>query len=335
MAPAQRRAAQARAAEAARRFRVEERAVARIEAAMRTLAGSEPPPDLYELARAEAASQMSQLATPVAPRFALDELVLPPRETRALAAIVTAMRTLGRVHDVWGTAKVWNEGGLAVMFCGPSGTGKTMAAEALAQALGLPMYRVDLSQVVNKYIGETEKNLRRIFDAAERSDCLLFFDEADALFGKRTEVRDSHDRFANLEISYLLERMERFRGLAILATNRRKELDVAFLRRLRYIVEFPVPGVAERERIWQQVFPAGVDVRGVDVPFLARRFEVAGGAIRSAAFNACLQAAARGTRPAVAMTDVVRAVKSELEKAGREVADEQFGSYAHLLQEAP
>ena len=335
VAPAQRRAAQARAAEAARRFRVEERAVARIEAAMRTLAGSEPPPDLFELARAEAAAQMAQLATPVAPRFALDELVLPPRETRALADIVTAMRTLGRVHDEWGTAKVWNEGGLAVMFCGPSGTGKTMAAEALAQALGLPMYRVDLSQVVNKYIGETEKNLRRIFDAAERSDCLLFFDEADALFGKRTEVRDSHDRFANLEISYLLERMERFRGLAILATNRRKELDVAFLRRLRYIVEFPVPGVAERERLWQQVFPAGVDVRGLDVPFLARRFEVAGGAIRSAAFNACLQAAARGTRPAVAMTDVVRAVKSELEKAGREVADEQFGSYAHLLQEAP
>ena len=324
--------AKARAADAARRFRVEERAVTRIETAMRsTSSGAKP--DVYELARAEAATHMAQLATPVSPRFTLNELVLPPRETRALDAIVTAMRTLGRVHEEWGTARAWNEGGLAVMFCGPPGTGKTMAAEALAASLELPMYRVDLSQVVNKYIGETEKNLRRIFDAAESSDCLLFFDEADALFGKRTEVRDSHDRFANLEISYLLERMERFRGLAILATNRRKDLDTAFLRRLRYIVEFPVPGVAERARLWAQVFPAAVDTSGVDIDFLARRFEVAGGAIRSAAFNACLQAAARERKPSVAMTDVVRAVKSELEKSGPEIAAEQFGTYAHLLKE--
>ena len=327
------KAAKARAAEAARRFRVEERAVARIETAMRTAA--EPGPDVYELARAEAATHMAQLATPVSPRYTLDELVLPRRETRALDAIVTAMRTLGRVHEEWGTGRAWNDAGLAAMFCGPPGTGKTMAAEALASSLELPMYRVDLSQVVNKYIGETEKNLRRIFDAAESADCLLFFDEADALFGKRTEVRDSHDRYANLEISYLLERMERFRGLAILATNRRKDLDVAFLRRLRYIVEFPVPGLAERARLWAQAFPAAVDTSGVDVDFLARRFEVAGGAIRSAAFNACLQAAARHRKPSVAMTDVVRAVKSELEKSGPEIADEQFGSYAHLLKEAP
>ncbi len=326
--------AKARATEAARRFRVEERAVTRIETAMRVNSNSSnTKPDIYELARAEAATHMAQLATPVSPRFTLDELVLPPRESRALDAIVTAMQTLGRVHEEWGTARAWNEGGLAVMFCGPPGTGKTMAAEALAASLELPMYRVDLSQVVNKYIGETEKNLRRIFDAAESSDCLLFFDEADALFGKRTEVRDSHDRFANLEISYLLERMERFRGLAILATNRRKDLDTAFLRRLRYIVEFPVPGVAERARLWAQVFPAAVDTSGVDIDFLARRFEVAGGAIRSAAFNACLQAAARERTPSVAMTDVVRAVKSELEKSGPEIAAEQFGSYAHLLKE--
>jgi vesicle-fusing ATPase len=208
-----------------------------------------------------------------------------------------------------------------------------MAAEALANELALPMYRVDLSQVVNKYIGETEKNLRRIFDAAEAADCLLFFDEADALFGKRTEVRDAHDRFANIEISYLLERMERFKGLAVLATNRRKDLDEAFMRRLRFVVEFPVPGVAERAAIWRQVFPEAVDIGGVDVDFLARRFEIAGGTIRSAAFNACLQAAAQGLgAPAVAMTDVVLAVRGELEKGGREVAGEQFGAYAHLLE---
>ncbi|MGZ5157678.1 MAG: ATP-binding protein [Caldimonas sp.] len=330
----ERKGARGLGAEAARRFRVQERSLGRIERAMRVDTGSGARPDLFELARAEAATDMAQLAAPVEPRFELAQLILPPRETRALGAIVTAMRTLGRVHYEWGAARAWNEGGLAVMFCGPPGTGKTMAAEALASELALPMYRIDLSQVVNKYIGETEKNLRRIFDAAEAADCLLFFDEADALFGKRTEVRDAHDRFANIEISYLLERMERFKGLAVLATNRRKDLDEAFMRRLRYVVEFPMPGVAERAAIWRQVFPAAVDTSAVDVDFLARRFEVAGGAIRSAAFNACLQAAAHGGKPAVAMTDVVQAVKSELEKGGREVAGEQFGAYAHLLGDA-
>ena len=330
----ERKGARTRAAEAARRFRVQERSLMRIERALEQSRGIGSRADLFELARAEAATDMAQLAAPVEPRFELKQLVLPPRETRSLRAIVTAMRTLGRVHYEWGAAKAWNEGGLAVMFCGSPGTGKTMAAEALAHELALPMYRIDLSQVVNKYIGETEKNLRRVFDAAEAADCLLFFDEADALFGKRTEVRDAHDRFANIEISYLLERMERFKGLAVLATNRRKDLDAAFMRRLRYVVEFPVPGPAERARIWRQVFPEAVDTSGVDVEFLARRFEVAGGAIRSAAFNACLQAAAQGGTPRVAMTDVVQAVRSELEKGGREVAGEQFGVYAHLLEGA-
>ena len=326
--------AQALAAEAARRFRVQERSLGRIERALQASRAAARRVDLFELVRAEATTDMAQLAAPVEPRFSLKQVILPPREARALNAIVTAMRTLGRVHYEWGAARAWNEGGLAVMFCGPPGTGKTMAAEALASELALPMYRVDLSQVVNKYIGETEKNLRRIFDAAEAADCLLFFDEADALFGKRTEVRDAHDRFANIEISYLLERMERFKGLAVLATNRRKDLDDAFMRRLRYVVEFPVPGVAERASIWRQVFPEAVDTSGVDVDFLARRFEVAGGAIRSAAFNACLQAAAHGGKPEVAMTDVVHAMKIELEKGGREIAGEQFGVYAHLLEGA-
>jgi hypothetical protein len=332
LAAGERKGARMRAVEAARRFRVQEQSLARIEHALSQNAAART--DLFELARAEAAIDMAQLAAPVAPRFTLKQLVLPPRETRALQAIVTAMRMLGRVHYEWGAARAWNEGGLAVMFCGPPGTGKTMAAEALASELALPMYRIDLSQVVNKYIGETEKNLRRIFDAAEAADCLLFFDEADALFGKRTEVRDAHDRFANIEISYLLERMERFKGLAVLATNRRKDLDDAFVRRLRYIVEFPVPGFAERAAIWRQVFPPSVDIGAVDVDFLARRFEVAGGAIRSAAFNACLQAAAHGGKARVAMTDVVMAMKTELEKGGRDIAGEQFGVYAHLLGDA-
>ena len=243
------------------------------------------------------------------------------------------MRSLTRVHYEWGTARVWNEGGLAVLFCGASGTGKTMAAEALAAALGLPMYRVDLSQVVNKYIGETEKNLAKIFDAAEASDSVLFFDEADALFGKRTAVKDAHDRFANIEISYLLERMERFKGLAILATNRRKDLDEAFTRRLRYLVEFPLPGPAERERIWRQMFPERVDVSGLDFDFLAGQFELSGGHIRSAAFNACLQCAARDGEPRVAMREVLIAIQRELDKLDRLAEPEQFGRYADLVRE--
>ena len=156
-----------------------------------------------------------------------------------------------------------------------------MAAEAIAAELALPLYRIDLSQVVNKYIGETEKNLRRLFDAADAADVILFFDEADALFGKRTEVKDAHDRYANLEVSYLLERMERFKGLAILATNRKKDLDEAFLRRLRFVVEFPLPGVAERLRIWRSVIPPGVDASALDFEFLAQRFPLAGGHIRA------------------------------------------------------
>jgi SpoVK/Ycf46/Vps4 family AAA+-type ATPase len=277
----------------------------------------------------------------VTPRFTLGDLVLPPAQLRQVHEIRTAMRMLTAVHYRWGTARVWNEGGLAVLFCGPPGTGKTMAAEALASDLGLDLYRIDLSQVVNKYIGETEKNLRRVFDAAEASDCILFFDEADALFGKRTEVKDAHDRFANIEISYLLERMERFKGLAILATNRRKDVDEAFLRRLRYVVEFPVPGIAERERIWRAGIPAQVDATDLEFRFLARQFAFTGGHIRSVIFNACLQAA--GTPPEaplpagkvgrLTMRDVLVQVKRELDKLNRAAGNEQFGAYARNIAE--
>jgi SpoVK/Ycf46/Vps4 family AAA+-type ATPase len=233
-------------------------------------------------------------------------------------------------------AKAWNESGIAVLFYGSPGTGKTMGAEALATALDLPMFRIDLSQVVNKYIGETEKNLKRIFDAAELSDCLLFFDEADALFGKRTEVKDAHDRFANIEISYLLERMERFKGLAILATNRRKDLDDAFLRRLRFIIEFPIPGLKERQRIWQMVFPEKVDVSDIDFQYLAKQFQLSGGYIRSIAFNACLRSAKADSSQSgskVLMPDLLMAVKRELEKMDRTAGDELFGKYSDMIKE--
>ncbi|MEO6276475.1 ATP-binding protein [Roseateles sp.] len=322
------------AAEAARRFRLNDLALAQVTTTLRALPQADES-TLHALCRTAATLDLGQLAQPVTPRFALASLVLPPRQRAQVRAIVEGMRALGRVHQDWGTAKTWNEGGIAVLFCGPPGTGKTMCAEALADELALPMYRIDLSQVVNKYIGETEKNLRRIFDAAEAAECLLLFDEADSLFGKRTEVKDAHDRFANIEVSYLLERMERFKGLAVLATNRRKDVDEAFTRRLRFIVDFPLPGAPERECLWRGMFPGAVDVSGIDFGFIAQHFEMAGGAMRSASFNACLHAAAatRG-EPAVDMPALLVAIKREIEKAGREIQRDQFGRYAHLLPEA-
>jgi vesicle-fusing ATPase len=316
-------------AELAQRFRCETATIERIGAEM-ALAGRAPTADEL-LAAARADLDLGTLAQPVAPRFSLAELMLPAAQTRQVAEVVTAMNNLGRVHHLWGTARAWNEGGLAALFAGPPGTGKTMATEAIASELKLPLYRIDLSQVVNKYIGETEKNLKRLFDAADAADAILFFDEADALFGKRTEVKDAHDRYANLEISYLLERMERFKGLAILATNRRKDLDEAFLRRLRFVIEFPLPGAPERQRIWQGVVPEGVDASELDFAFLAERFPLAGGHIRAIVFHACLQSAAEGAPRQLTMQAVIRAVQREYDKLERASSLDQFGPYAPLV----
>jgi vesicle-fusing ATPase len=315
--------------ELARRFRYEHAAIVRVG---RELATLDHPPSVSEvLAAARADLDLGSLAQPVAPRFARNELMLPPAQATQIDEIVAAMNNLTSVHYEWGTARAWNEGGLAALFAGPPGTGKTMAAEVIATELRLPLYRIDLSQVVNKYIGETEKNLRRLFDAADSTDVILFFDEADALFGRRTEVKDAHDRYANLEISYLLERMERFKGLAILATNRKKDLDEAFLRRLRFVVEFPLPGVSERLRIWRSVIPDAVDASELDFEFLAQRFALSGGHIRGIVFHACLQSAAAGADRRLTMAAVVRAVQREYEKLDRANSLEQFGPYAALV----
>ena len=316
-------------AELARRFRYEQAAIARVGAELAAL--GRPPTEDEVFAAARADLDLGTLAQVVEPRFALSELMLPPAQARQIDEIVVAMNNLTRVHYEWGTAQAWNESGLAALFAGPPGTGKTMCAEALACALKLPLQRIDLSQVVNKYIGETEKNLRKVFDAAEVADVILFFDEADALFGKRTEVRDAHDRYANLEISYLLERMEHFKGLAILATNRKRDLDEAFLRRLRFVVDFPLPGVAERLRIWRGVIPHGVDAAELDFEFLASRFALAGGHIRAIVFHACLQCAEAGAPRALTMHAIIRAVQREYEKLERASSLEQFGPYASLV----
>jgi hypothetical protein len=315
--------------EIARRFRYEDAAIARIGAELAALGR---PPGLADLlAAARADLDLGSLARDSAPRYRLHELMLPPPQSAQLAELVAAMNNLTRVHYDWGTARAWSEGGLTALFSGSPGTGKTMAAEAIAAELALPLYRIDLSQVVNKYIGETEKNLRHLFDAADTTDVILFFDEADALFGKRTEVKDAHDRYANIEVSYLLERMERFKGMAILATNRKTDLDEAFLRRLRFAIEFPLPGPAERLRIWRGAVPDGIDADGIDFEFLAQHFALAGGHIRAIVFHACLQSASAEAPRRLEMAAVVRALQREYDKLERAYSLDQFGRYAALV----
>ena len=322
--------------ECARRFRYERDSILTIARALRADRAPLTPARLYAACRAEIPVDMGHLAQPVTPRFQPDDLVLPPGQRVQFDEIARAMRSLTEVHFGWGTGRAWNESGISVLFAGPPGTGKTMAAEVLAASLDMPMYRIDLSQVVNKYIGETEKNLKRLFDTADTTDAILFFDECDALFGRRTEVRDAHDRYANVEISYLLERMERFKGLAILATNRRKDIDEAFLRRLRYVVEFPMPDERERRALWMSMMPASVTVDDVDVDLLARQFPLAGGHIRSIILNACLQSTDRRSvgrkRPRLTMDRIMVAVRREYDKLGRSVTVEQFGVHAAVVE---
>jgi SpoVK/Ycf46/Vps4 family AAA+-type ATPase len=235
------------------------------------------------------------------------------------------VRQRHRVYDTWGFGAKGGRGlGISALFAGPSGTGKTMAAEVIARDLRLDLYRIDLSQVVNKYIGETEKNLRRVFDAAEAGGAVLLFDEADALFGKRSEVKDSHDRYANIEVSYLLQRMESYRGLAILTTNMKSALDEAFLRRLRFIVQFPFPDAAHRAQIWRRVYPDLVPVGRLDFDRLAR-LNVAGGHIRNIAIHAAFFAA--DANQPVSMAHLLRAARSEYSKLDRAPTDAELAGW--------
>jgi SpoVK/Ycf46/Vps4 family AAA+-type ATPase len=214
--------------------------------------------------------------------------------------------------------------GISALLAGASGTGKTMAAEVLAGELRLDLYRIDLSSVVSKYIGETEKNLRRVFDAAEAGGAILLFDEADALFGKRSEVKDSHDRYANIEVSYLLQRMEEYRGLAILTTNMKNGLDTAFLRRIRFVVQFPFPDSAQRAEIWRRIFPSGTPTEGID-PLKLSRLNVAGGNIRNVAINAAFLAADAGEP--VRMGHLLRAARTEYAKLEKPLTDAEIGGW--------
>lgn len=279
-------------------------------------AGGLPPAQaLWQAARSAARPQLGALAQTLTPQVGWDDLVLPPREAAALRAIGAHLRQRHRVYEEWGFADRQSRGlGITALFSGPSGTGKTLAAEVLAHEQGLDLVRIDLSAVVSKYIGETEKNLRSVFDAAEQGGAVLLFDEADALFGKRSEVRDSHDRYANIEVGYLLQRMEAYRGLAILTTNLRSALDASFMRRIRFVVEFPFPAAAERARIWRRSLPPRMPVGRVDCERLAR-LNVAGGHIRSIALHAAVLAADAGEP--LGMQHLLAATRTEYAKLER------------------
>lgn len=272
---------------------------------------------LWQAYRSRAATRFDGLAQVIEPRATWDDLVLPEPQLQQLRALVAAVRHRATVLDDWGFADRSARGlGTAALFAGASGTGKTLAAEVIATTLGLDLVVVDLSQIVSKYIGETEKNLRRVFEAAEDSAAVLLFDEADTLFGKRTEIRDSHDRYANLEVGYLLSRIESFRGLAVLTTNAKSVLDQAFLRRLRFIVSFPYPDPAARERMWRLAFPSAVPTTGIDPARLAA-IDLPGGGIAAAALTAAYLGAGRGV---VTADDVAAATRWEMAKLGRSVA---------------
>jgi ATPase family associated with various cellular activities (AAA) len=277
---------------------------------------------LWDACLAATRPGLEGLAERIEPKASWDDIVLPETEMKLLAQIAAQVRNRGQVYEAGGFAATRSRGlSINALFTGESGTGKTMAAEVLANELRLSLYRIDLSAVVNKYIGETEKNLRRLFDAAEDGGAILFFDEADALFGKRSEVKDSHDRYANIEINYLLQRLESFSGLAIMATNMKSALDTAFLRRIRFILEFRAHDAAERAAIWRRIFPRETETRGLDYQRLAK-LSLNGGSINNVAINAAFLAVAAGTP--VTMPLVLEAARTEFLKLKRPISDADF-----------
>lgn len=288
---------------------------------------------LQQVCRTQSTPHLDSLARLITPRRALADLVLPQDEVRQLREFCEHARYRDQVYGEWGfDQKLATGKGLNALFCGAPGAGKTLAAEASANALGRDLYKIDLSQVVSKYVGDTEKLLRRIFDEAQGSNAILFFDEADTLFGKRSEVKDAHDRYGNIQVGYLLQRMEEYDGISIMATNLRKNLDEAFVRRLQFIIEFPFPEERERAQIWRTHLPPQMPLADdLDVAFLSAAFKLSGGYIRNIVVAAAFQAAAEGS--ALAMRHVVRAVRREYQKMGRVCTQAEFGKFGPLLLE--
>jgi SpoVK/Ycf46/Vps4 family AAA+-type ATPase len=263
-----------------------------------------------------------RLVTPLPLPYTCDDLVLPAAVRRHLDELEAQARLRWSVYEDWGFGRLCPLGrGIVALLAGPSGTGKTMAAQVLARTLGLPLYRIDLAAVVSKYIGETEKNLAQIFDACERAQVVLFFDEADALFGQRTQTRDAHDRYANIEIDYLLQRLEQFDGIGLLATNRKGEIDAAFLRRIRFLIDFTQPGAAERRALWEKALPPRAPdgaplLNAIDWEHLAQKLTLTGAEIKNAALGAAFLARAEGDGTRIEMRHVLHAARREMSKRG-------------------
>jgi hypothetical protein len=303
-------------------FRLSARMISSTGYLLRSREETPQPDDLWNACRSVARPRLDNLAQRIVPAATWDDLVLPELQKTMLRQLAAQVRHRMTVYETWGFAQKGRRGlGVSALFTGGSGTGKTMAAEVLASELRLDLYRVDLSAVISKYIGETEKNLKQVFDAAEEGGVLLLFDEADALFGKRSEVRDSHDRYANIEVGYLLQRIEAYQGLAILTTNLKSSLDTAFQRRLRFTVAFPFPDAALREAIWRKVFPDATPQENLDHRKLAQ-LNVTGGHIRNVALNAAFLAAEAGTP--VQMGHLVEATKLEMVKIERPLSDAEI-----------
>ena len=328
--------AQARADEMAERFySVGGTTIPRIlDRAQAESGGEEPDADaLWAAAREESRPEFRGLALHIVPSFNLDDLILPVKTKGQLQHLIDYLAHQEMVFHHWGMSKIRSRGyGIKALFSGGPGTGKTMAAEVIAGALGLDLFRVDLSSVISRWVGETEKNLREIFDAAEGGTAIILFDEADALFGSRGEVKQAQDRFANQEVSFLLQRLEVFEGCAILTTNLQENIDEAFLRRFGAVIEFPMPTAAERSQLWQRAFPADTP-RGPDLDLedLSKQFTLAGGSIVNSAINAAILAARDGE--SVGMKHAVQAVARELVKMGKQVSRVHFGDFYDEVKE--
>jgi ATP-dependent 26S proteasome regulatory subunit len=288
--------------------------------------------DLYQACRRVSNQKLKELAHKIEPRYNWDDIILPKDQLEQLKEICHYVKYGSVVYDKWGFGRKLSLGkGLNALFSGPSGTGKTMAAEIMAKELNLDLYKIDLSMVVSKYIGETEKNLDKIFKEAQNSNSILFFDEADAIFGKRSEVKDSHDRYANIEIAYLLQKMEEYDGIVILATNLRKNLDEAFIRRLHFSVDFPFPEEGDRYHIWQKAFPKAAPLsEDIDLAFMAQHFRMAGGNIKNIVLSAAFLAADNGY--CITMEKLIRATKREYQKMGKLCTEADFGHYFELVK---
>ncbi len=287
--------------------------------------------DLYKGCRAQSGSTISALARKMQPHYSWEDIVLPKDTKNQLKEVAGHIKYRGVVYSDWGFDRKLSIGkGLNVLFSGPSGTGKTMAAEIIAKYVELDIYKIDLSNVVSKYIGETEKNLSKIFKEAETSNAIIFFDEADALFGKRSEVKDAHDRYANIETGYLLQKMEEYDGVVILATNLSKNIDDAFLRRMQIVIEFPFPDEIQRKLIWTGIFPKESPLAGdIDYKFLSEKIKLAGGNIKNMALAAAFYAAENSGE--IDMHHIMHAARREYQKVGKPFLKSDFEQYYGLI----